>query len=142
MKKILIADPDEVLAAVYAEELEEDGYMVTNCSDPSKLMNAIMAEQPDLILIDTQMVLYAGEGFYREIANHLPMVPPILYTSGLRPKPRKWAIPPENFVRKTRNLKLLRSKVNSVLSGGLKEKKRKPELPKTQTSFLWKGGKQ
>ena len=141
MKKILIADPDEVLGAVYREELEEDGYSVSSCSDPEKLMNAIVTEQPDLILIDTQMVLYAGEGFHREIENHLPMAPPILYTSGLRPKPKKWAIPSENFVRKTRNLDLLKKKVNSILSGGPKVKTRKPRLPKTQMGFLWKGGK-
>jgi DNA-binding response OmpR family regulator len=141
MKKILIADPDEVLGSVYREELEEEGYSVSNCSDPAKLMSAIATEQPGLILIDTQMVLYAGEGFNREIENHLPVAPPILYTSGLRPKPKKWVIPSENFVRKTRNLKLLKNKINSILSAEPKVKSRKPRLPTTQMSFLWKSGK-
>lgn len=136
MKKILVAEPDEVLASLYSEELGEEGYVVTSCDDPAALMNAIVAEQPDLILIDTQMVLCPGAGFHREIENYLPVAPHILYMSGLRPKPKKWAIPSENFVRKTRNIKLLKIKINSVLSGAPKEKKQQPKLPKTQTSFL------
>ena len=141
MERILIADPDEVLAAVYSEELAEDGYLVTSCSDSTKLMDAIVSHKPDLILIDTQMVLHPGEGFYREIENHLPEVPPVLYTSSLRPKPKKWAIPPERFVRKTRDLKLLKNKISSALSGMPAGKKRKTRLPKEQMSFLEKGGK-
>lgn len=139
MERILIADPDEVLATVYSEELAEEGYAVTSCSDSGKLMNSIVSERPDLILIDTQMVLHPGEGFYREIENHLPVVPHILYTSSLRRKPKKWAISPENFVRKTRNLKLLKNKISSALSGRPPQKKKEQtRMPTEQMSFAWK----
>jgi DNA-binding NtrC family response regulator len=141
MEKILIVDPDEVLAAIYSEELAEEGYVVTGCSDSAKLMHVIVSERPDLILIDTQMVLYPGEGFYREIENHFSMVPHILYTSSLRAKPKKWAISPENFVRKTRDLRLLKNKISSAISGRPMGKKRKTRVPMEQMAFVWKGEK-
>lgn len=137
MKKILIADPDEVLAALYSEELGEEGYQVTYCVDPANLMHAIVSEKPDLILIDTQMVLHPGKEFYREIGNHLPSAPLILYTSSLRPKPRKWVIPPERFVRKTRNLKALKKKIHAALFE-LHPRNAKSQGPREQMAFLWK----
>lgn len=143
MKKILVADPDEVLASLYSEELGEEGYLVTYCNDPAKLMSEIVSQKPDLILIDTQMVLHPGEWFYREIANHAPTVPVILYTAGLRPKPKEWPIPPEMFVRKTQNLKALKKKIRSALHGQ-PIKKRSAQVsgarvPREQMGFLWKG---
>jgi len=141
MKKILIADPDEVLAAVYSEELAEEGYTVTNCSDSSNLMNVIMSERPDIILIDTQMVLHPGEGFRRDIEKQLSKAPPILYTSSLRSKPKKWAIPSERFVRKTRSLKSLKNKISAALSGQATEKGPKNHVAYEQIAFPWAGGR-
>jgi DNA-binding response OmpR family regulator len=141
MKKILIADPDEVLAAVYSEELAEEGYTVTNCSDSSNLMNVIMSERPDVILIDTQMVLHPGDGFRRDIEKHLSMAPPVLYTSSLRSKPKKWAIPSERFVRKTRNLKSLKNKISAALSGDTTEKRSRSHVSYEQMAFPWSGGR-
>jgi DNA-binding NtrC family response regulator len=137
MKKILIADPDEVLAVFYSEELSEEGYQVTACSDRAELMHVIMSERPDLILIDTQMVPHPGEGFYHEIENYLPEVPSILYTSSLRSKPKKGAIPSGNFVRKTPNLKSLKHKITSVFSARRIEKKQEFQIPQEQMAFQW-----
>jgi len=140
MKKILIADPDEVLAGVYSEELTEEGYMVTNCSDSASLMNIIKTERPDLILIDTQMVLHPGEGFRREIERHLHAAPSILYTASLRSKPKKWAIPSENFVRKTRSLKALKKRIRDALSGQPAERGPRKHVSQEQMTFPWPTG--
>jgi DNA-binding response OmpR family regulator len=137
MKKILIADPDKVLGSIYSEELAEEGYQVTMCSDPAELMNVIVTERPDLILIDTRMVLYPGQGFHREIENHLSVVPLVLYTSSLRPKPKKWAIPSESFVRKTRDLNPLKTKIRAVLSGRPMKEMQRVRIPRDQMAFRW-----
>ena len=137
MKKILIADPDEELGSVYAEELAEEGYQVATCSDAAELMNAIVKERPDLIMIDTQMMLCPGQGFYREIENHLPVVPAIIYMSSLRSKPKKWAIPSENFLRKTCNLLPLKDKIKASLSNRPTKMKQQFQVPQKQMTFRW-----
>jgi DNA-binding response OmpR family regulator len=135
--KILIADPEKVLASCYADELAEEGYLVVNCSDSAKLMDAIAAERPDLVLIDMQMVKHPGEGFRREIENRLSMVPSIIYMSDSRFKPRIWPFSPDSFVRKTRNLQALKKKVNSTLFGRPEQRKQPVRIPQEQMSFLW-----
>jgi DNA-binding response OmpR family regulator len=136
--KILIADPDEVLASHYADELEEEGYLVAHCSDSEKLMDAIVLEKPDLVLIDLQMVMFPGEGFTREIMNRLSVVPPILYMSDSRFKPRKWHLSPDGFARKTRDLQALKKKINTTLFQRHKEEKQAVRVPKKQVTFLWR----
>jgi DNA-binding response OmpR family regulator len=135
--KILIADPDEILASHYAEELEEEGYLVAHCSDSEKLMDAIVLEKPDLVLIDMQMVMHPGEGFMREIMNRLSVVPPVLYMSASRFKPRKWPFSPDDFARKTRDLRALKKKINSTLFRPPEEEKQAVRVPKEQMAFLW-----
>lgn len=135
--KILIADPDEVLASHYADELEEEGYLVVHCSDSEKLMDAIVLEKPDLVLIDMQMVMHPGEGFTREIMNRLSVVPPILYMSDSRFRPRKQAFSQDNFVRKTRKLQTIKKKTKTILFGRPKEEKQAARVPKEQMAFLW-----
>jgi DNA-binding NtrC family response regulator len=137
VKKILIADPDEVLASIYSEELSEEGYMVGNCTDPAKLMDAIVSEQPDLILIDMQMVMHPGEGFHREIKKHLSVVPPILYMAASRFWFKKWPFSPENFVRKAGSLDSLKKKITGVLGEPRREVDQKTTMPHEQMAFPW-----
>ena len=136
--KILIADRDEVLASCYAEELGEEGYLVATCGDAARLMDAIASEKPDLILIDTQLVMHPAESFKREIQNRLSMVPPILYMSDARFKPGRKPFPQDGFVRKTRSLQALKKKVNRTLFGGPEQGKEIVKVPQKQMSFLWK----
>ena len=135
--KILIADPDKVLASCYADELAEEGYLVVPCNDSAKLMDAIAAEKPDLILIDMQMVMHPAEGFKREIQNRISTVPPILYMSDARFKPKKWPLSPDGFVRKTQNLRALKKKINTTLFGSPKQERQAIRIPKEQMAFSW-----
>jgi DNA-binding NtrC family response regulator len=137
VKKILIADPDEVLASFYSEELSEEGYVVGSCSDPAKLMDVIVSEQPDLVLIDMQMVMHPGEGFHREIKGHLCIVPPILYMAASRFSPQKWPFSPENFVRKAGSLDSLKKKITGVLEEPRREVRQKTTIPREQMAFPW-----
>lgn len=137
LMKILIADADKVLASCYADELAEEGYLVVPCNDSAKLMDAIAAEKPDLILIDMQMVMHPAEGFKREIRNRISMVPPILYMSDARFKPKKWPHSPDGFVRKTQNLRALKKKINNTLFGPPKQESQTVRIPKEQMAFLW-----
>ena len=135
--KVLIADSDEVLASCYADELAEEGYLVVRCSDSAQLMDAIVAERPDLILMDTKMVMHPGEGLKREIENRLSLVPPILYMSDSRLKHRNWLLSSDSFVIKTRNLQVLKRKVISTLSGRLEQEKPPAQVPQKQMTFHW-----
>jgi DNA-binding response OmpR family regulator len=135
--KVLIADSDEVLASCYADELAEEGYLVVRCSDSAQLMDAIVAERPDLILMDTKMVMHPGEGLKREIANRLSLVPPILYMSDSRLKHRNWLLSSDSFVIKTRNLQVLKRKVVSTLSGRPEQEKPPAQVPQKQMTFHW-----
>ena len=137
LMKILIADQDKVLASCYADELAEEGYLVVPCTDSAKLMDAIAAERPDLILIDMQMVMHPAEGFKREIQNRLSAVPPILYMSDSRFKPGKWPLSPDGFVRKTQNLQALKKKIKSTLSGTPAQENQAPRVPQEQMGFVW-----
>ena len=139
--KILIADSDKVLASCYADELAEEGYLVFPCTDTAELMDAIAAEKPDLILIDMRMVMHPSEGFKREIQNRLSTVPPILYMSDARFRPKKWPHSPDGFVRKTRNLRSLKKKINNTLFGSPKQERQTVRIPKEQMAFLWQGGR-
>jgi len=136
--KVLIADSDEVLASCYADELAEEGYLVVRCSDSANLMDAIVAERPDLILMDTKMVMHPGEGLKREIENRLSLVPPILYMSDTSFKPRKWPFSSNSFVRKTRNLQALKKKINGTLFGPPKQERQAVRVPKEQIAFQWR----
>ena len=136
--KILVADSDKVLASCYADELAEEGYLVVPCNDSAKLMDAIAAEKPDLILIDMQMVMHPAEGFKWEIRNRISTVPPIIYMSDARFKPKKWPHSPDGFVRKTQNLRDLKKKINSTLFASPKQEKRTVRIPKEQMAFLWR----
>ena len=137
MKKILIADSDEVLATLYSEELSEEGYMVKNCADPAVLMDAIVSQQPDLILIDVQMIKHPGEGFHREMKKHLSVVPPILYMGASGYRPKRWPFSSENFVRKAGSLDSLKKKITGVLGEPRREARQKTAIPHKQMAFPW-----
>jgi DNA-binding NtrC family response regulator len=137
VKKILVVDADEVLASFYSEELSEEGYTVERCSDPAKLMDAIVSGQPDLILIDMEMVMHPGEGFHREIKKHLSVVPPILYMGASRYRSQKWPFSPENFVGKAGSLDALKKKITGVICESRTEVRKKPATPYKQMAFPW-----
>lgn len=137
MKKILVADADEVLASLYSEELSEEGYTVESCSDPAKLMHAILSGHPDLILIDVEMVMHPGEGFHREIKKHLSVVPLILYMSASRSRSKRWPFSSENFVRKAGSLDSLKKKITGVLGEPRPEVRQRPATPHKQMTFPW-----
>jgi DNA-binding response OmpR family regulator len=137
LKKILVADSDEALASFYSEELSEEGYTVESCSDPAKLMAAIVSGQPDLILIDMEMVMHPGEGFHREIKKHLSAVPPILYMSASRSRSKRWPFSSENFVRKSGSLDSLKKKITGVLGEPRPKVRQRSATPHKQMAFPW-----
>jgi DNA-binding response OmpR family regulator len=137
VKKILIADSDEVLASFYSDELSEEGYTIQSCTDPAELMDAIVSGQPDLILIDMEMVMHPGEGFHREIKKHLSVIPPILYMGASRYRSKKGPFSPENFVRKAGSLDSLKKKIIALLGEPRPEVRQKPATPYKQMAFPW-----
>ena len=55
MEKILVADRKESLCFLYKEELTEEGYDVVTVTRPEDLVQAVVREDPDLVLMDTGM---------------------------------------------------------------------------------------
>jgi CheY-like chemotaxis protein len=52
---VLIADDDPVITMMLAEMLEDEGYATHCCNDTASARESIVAERPDLVLIDLHL---------------------------------------------------------------------------------------
>ncbi|HEY4694501.1 MAG TPA: response regulator [Candidatus Nanoarchaeia archaeon] len=60
MKKILIADDEEILRKIYSDRLTFEGYLVETAADGQEAIDKIASVSPDLILLDILMPKVSG----------------------------------------------------------------------------------
>jgi two-component system KDP operon response regulator KdpE len=118
MKKILVAEQEEVLCMLYAEELIEEGYeLVTISRISNDLMAMVEAESPDLVVLDMGMHEQDNGRFLRDRHSKSKNVPVILCTtyplSKLTPHP--WDM--DEIVLKRSDLGELKAKINTIIEG-------------------------
>ena len=114
MKKILVADWEEAICMLYAEELIEDGYDVVTISNPDDFMQTVGVEKPDLILLDIWMVENGNDTLRRDIRRNLNGIPILLTTTYTPCKQHLAYLGFDDIVMKSFNLGELKAKINRL----------------------------
>ncbi|MFT7507298.1 MAG: DNA-binding response OmpR family regulator [Acidimicrobiales bacterium] len=83
MKKILIAEDDKFLQEIVTERIKRAGFKSTSVSDGAEVMHELVAQQPDLLLLDVQLPNKNGIEILQEIRNtpSVAEIPIILFTN-------------------------------------------------------------
>lgn len=78
MKKLLLAEDDELLASLLKFRLEKGGYEVNLCKDGKEVKEYLAQHMPDIIVSDIMMPYYSGMeliGFVRnEMNSKIPII--------------------------------------------------------------------
>jgi DNA-binding NtrC family response regulator len=77
MHRILVAHSEESMGILFAEELVEEGYDVTTCTDLPQLLHLMHKKQPSLIILNSKLGSYQSRDLLRLIrgsGNNLPVL--------------------------------------------------------------------
>ena len=120
MKRILIADDDESIQMLYAEEFTEEGYEVITCGDGSQLVDLIGQKRPDLIVMDIRLGKYSGLDLLQDIRNKDYNQPIILCTAYPTVKCDLKSSAADSFVVKSSDLKVLKVAIRKFAEGRIR----------------------
>lgn len=114
MIKILVADREEAFCLMYQDELTEEGYEVVSVTRPEAFLKAVEQENPDLVLMDSEMDDPDVQRFLREVMTSRYRVPGVLCITYSDSKEfcRSFA---DDIVMKSANLDELKRKVRGIL---------------------------
>lgn len=94
MRKILIIEDEEVLASMYKEKFEREGFQVLKVSLSEEGIKLINEQKPDIILLD--ILLPKGNGIFFLKAKHrnpaVASIPVVVFSNYDDPKTRKEAL--------------------------------------------------
>lgn len=79
--KILLAEDDELLAALLMRRLEKGGYSVDLSQDGKKVKDYLTENEPDLIICDIMMPYFSGMELIDFVRNELKSNVPIIIIS-------------------------------------------------------------
>lgn len=82
MAAILLIEPDAVLAKTYGQALQAAGHEVTICAGAQTGVLAADHAQPDLVILELQLVEHSGIEFLYEFRSYVDWqaIPVILHT--------------------------------------------------------------
>lgn len=80
-KKLLLAEDDELLAALLNHRLTKSGYAVDLCKDGKEVKEYLSKELPDLVITDIMMPYFSGIELIDFIRNELSSNIPIIVIS-------------------------------------------------------------
>ncbi len=80
-KKLLLAEDDELLAALLNFRLEKGGYEITLCADGKAVKEQLKVAMPDLIISDIMMPYFSGIELIDYVRNELGSKTPIIIIS-------------------------------------------------------------
>ena len=81
MKTILFVDDDAVIVQVYRARLLREGFDVEVAQDGLTAMKLLMAEKPDLVVLDLMMPKFSGADVLKFIRAEPALKSCLLYTS-------------------------------------------------------------
>lgn len=89
MSRVLLIEPDNILAKTYARALESAGYKVEVVSNAQAAVNSADKLQPDVVALELQLVGHSGIEFLYEFRSYTEWqkIPVLLLTS----------VPPQEF---------------------------------------------
>lgn len=70
MAKILLIEPDRVLADIYMKTLEDHKHRVTACAGAQASISAADRRAPDLVILELQLVEHSGIEFLYEFRSY------------------------------------------------------------------------
>ena len=115
MKQILIADDEEVVCELYAEELSREGYEVVSTSHCEELMDMIEQYEPDLVVLDIRMGEYDGLNILQEVRKAYYNMPVILCSAYSSYKNDLRSIAADSYVVKSPDLTKLKIEIKTAL---------------------------
>jgi DNA-binding response OmpR family regulator len=116
-KKILIVEDDEFLRSLTAKRLEKESYQILIAADGEQALSALVADKPDLVLLD--LLLPGVNGF--EVLERMKKAMPVVVFSNLGQKEdieKAKGLGADDFLIKANfTLDDVVAKVNSYLKG-------------------------
>lgn len=88
MAKILAADDDETMTAFYAALFSEAGHQVATAADGAGALDVCLEFQPDLMVLDVDMLFGGGSRIYDIIRRILQLKKPVIFVTVLPDKAR------------------------------------------------------
>jgi len=79
--KLLLAEDDELLAALLIFRLEKSGYEVKLCCDGKEMKEYLAHSTPDIIVSDIMMPYFSGMELIGHVRNELQLKTPIIIIS-------------------------------------------------------------
>ncbi len=140
MKRILVAIQDEAMAVFLSEELMEEAYEVSLCSDALTLIKEIRKERPDLVLMDEEFGGSQKAILQGNIRSLLRDGSFIILWRGNRPVSNPKEKNLEGFVLSGFNLAELKSKIERSLEEDPSPRVQETPFshaPLIQTEFRW-----
>jgi len=84
MAKILVVDDERSMCLVIGAHLEQAGHVVTTCMDGALAIRSILAEKPDLVLLDLNMPYIDGFDMLKALkGDPLTQTVPVIVVSSL-----------------------------------------------------------
>jgi len=80
-KKLLLAEDDELLAALLKHRLTKGGYTVELCKDGKEVKEYLVHTQPDIVITDIMMPYFSGIELIDFIRNEINSKIPIIVIS-------------------------------------------------------------
>lgn len=71
MKKVLLIEPDRLLASIYAGALKEAGYKVSYATSAQSAIQVADKVKPDLIILEIQLIEHSGIEFMYELRSYV-----------------------------------------------------------------------
>jgi DNA-binding response OmpR family regulator len=83
MKKILLVEPDSLLAKSYSQYLINNGFSVKVSHHVQKAVDEIDTELPDVVILELQIASHNGYEFLYELRSYMEWqdIPVIIHTS-------------------------------------------------------------
>ncbi len=87
LKDILIVDDEPAIAALLADMLRDEGYLVRTCHDGATALLEIFRQPPSLVVLDVAMPVMLGSDLLEYLRKRgFADLPVIMMTAGVNPK--------------------------------------------------------
>jgi len=117
MKKILIAEDEEVLREVFKDELTEEGYSVLEARDARGTLDCLAKEKVDLLILDIKLPDMSGLKLLEQVRKEYPALPIIVCTAydTFRTDYEIWAGHIHDYILKPVDLEVLKEKIGRII---------------------------
>jgi DNA-binding response OmpR family regulator len=117
MARVLVVDDDDTVASVVVSYLERAGHTISKIADGLAAIDSIIADQPDLIVLDLMLPGLDGLEVCRRVRANWPLLPVVMLTALAEPDDRiaGLEVGADDYVTKPFSPRELVLRVESVL---------------------------